>query len=309
MRSLFFFTAILLFISPVLAQNVLAKEEFDAENVRAVTIEGRFCDVYVQSGPKVHFKGIIEGRGEEGDYEILSKIENDELKIEVERRRQGRNRSWGWNNNTRTKLELTIPDGTLLKVDNTSGDLKIVGVNTSEIIIDLTSGDLEMDRVKAKVDIESTSGDLQIDDLEGDLITYSTSGDQEIDNVKGNISVRASSGDIELNGFLGDLEVKTTSGEIYAKRGKGAMAFRSTSGNIDGYGLELTDDLLLRASSGDIEIELVNDISTLNFDLETSSGDLDVGRRSSDKDMYIKEGEDFIWVKGQTTSGNMDFRN
>ena len=307
MRSLLIYSAILLLISPVYSQNILAQEEFDAENVRAVTIEGRFCDVFVQKGSKVHFKGVIEGRGDEGDYRIISNIEGDELKVEVEARRRSRN--WNWNSNFSAKLELTIPPGTLLTVDNTSGDLKIMGVSTSEIIIDLTSGDLEMDRVKAKVDIESTSGDLEIDDLEGDLITYSTSGDQEIDNVVGDVSIRASSGDIELNSFEGDVEVKTTSGEIYAKRGKGAMAFRSTSGNIDGYGLEITDDLLLRASSGDIEIELVNDLSSLNFDLQSSSGDLDVGRRSSEKDLYIKEGEDFFWVKGETTSGNMDFRN
>jgi len=307
MRSLFIFLASLTIIHSTISQNILAEEEFDAENVSSVTIRGAFCDVFVQEGDKVHFEGIIEGRGEKGDYEILSDLDGESLRIEVKRNRRGR--AWNWNTNMRSKLELTLPANTDLTIDNSSGDIKIYGISANNVRIDVTSGDLEMEKITADLDIESTSGDVEIKDLKGRVISSSTSGDQDLRGIIGDVALDASSGDIEIVGFEGKVEIQTTSGEIYAKRGRGAMSFRSTSGNIDGYGLEITDDFYVRASSGDIEIELNTPLSKLNWDLETASGDLDVGSRSAEKDLYIKEGNDLLWVKGETTSGDIDFRN
>ncbi len=288
------------------AQKILASEEFEAENIKSVTVKGAFCDVYVEPGDKVYFKGVIEGKGDEGDYEILSDLDGTDLEIRVDSRRN--NWGWGWNE-LRTKLELRIPSDVELTIDNSSGDIYIDDISPSELNVEASSGDISISKVRGSLEVEATSGDLELRDITGDLLARTTSGDQEIKGIGGSIQTGATSGDIELEDFEGDAEAKTTSGEITVRRGKGAMSFRTTSGNIDGYDLELTDDLLLRASSGDIEIELINDLSQLNFDLESSSGDLEVGSRSSDRDLYIKEGPDYFWVRATTSSGNMDFSN
>ncbi len=292
--------------SQVLSQNVLASEEFEAENVSTVTLRGSFCDVYVETGDKVYFKGIIEGKGREGDYEILSDLDGDQLEIRVQSRRGAR---WGWNWNAQSKLELKIPANTELFIDNSSGDVYVDGISGDRIRLNTSSGDIEASGISGELDVECTSGDIELRDIRANVAVATTSGDIDIQDVEGEISCLATSGDIQLESFVGGTEIRTTSGEIKVKRGKGEMTFRSTSGNIDGYDLELTADLLVRASSGDIEIVLVNDISNLNFELESSSGDLDVGRRSGERDLYIKEGDEFFWVKGLTSSGDMDFRN
>ena len=304
-RFLFSLFLFIEFIQPLKAQKVLASDEFEAENVTSVTVRGEFCDVVIQEGEKVYFRGVIEGRGDTGDYKISSRMDGTRLEITVD----SRNRSWGWNRIQRAKLELTIPAKTDVRVDNTSGDVYASNISGGNTLIETSSGDIEISGANGNLEIEATSGDVEVDEINGNLAIETTSGDQEVRNIQSeSISLKSTSGDIEVSQFSGEMEARTTSGELVIRRGRGVMSFRTTSGNIEGYGLDLTGDLLVKATSGDIELEFVNELDQMNFDLQTSSGNLDVGSRSGERDMYIKRGPVF-WVKGVTTSGNMDFSN
>ncbi|MEQ9303033.1 MAG: hypothetical protein RJQ14_03890, partial [Marinoscillum sp.] len=56
----------------LLSQNILAEHHFEDSGIEEVSISGVFCDVNVTSGDLVIFDGLIEGRGDEGDYVIAS---------------------------------------------------------------------------------------------------------------------------------------------------------------------------------------------------------------------------------------------
>ena len=287
-----------------LAQNVLASEEFEGDNIAEVVIRNTFCDVNLKGGNKLYFKGIIEGRGDEGDFEILTELDGDRLEIIV----SSRSRNWNWNKISRSRLDLTIPEGTEVYIESTSGDTYGRSLSGGEIEIEATSGDVDLSDIKSDVRIDVTSGDIDIEDMEGRLEIASTSGDLDLRVIDGDIRTRSTSGDVEIRIFEGNVQSRTTSGELTITRGKGALSLRTTSGNIEGYDLEITDDLYLEASSGEIEIELINDIEDLNFELESGSGDLRAGRRSGERDLYIKRGDGF-WVRGVTTSGDIDVSN
>lgn len=292
------------FIHVTVGQNVLASEEFEGDNISKVVIRNTFCDVNLEGGNKLYFKGVIEGRGNEGDFEILTELDEDRLEIVV----RSRNRSWNWNKISRARLDLTLPAGTDLSIESSSGDTYGRSLSGSEIEIEATSGDIDLSDINADVRIDVTSGDIEIDDMTGRLEIESTSGDLELTGIDGDIRTRCTSGDVEIRQFSGDIQSRTTSGELTVSRGKGALSLRTSSGNIEGYDIEITGDLYLEATSGEIEIELVNEIDDLNFELETASGDLRAGRRTSEKDLYTKRGDGF-WVKGVTTSGDIDITN
>ncbi len=288
----------------LLAQDELASHEFEAKDVKMVTLEGVFCDIYVEQGDKVYFKGKIEGRGDRGDYEIKSRLDGDRVEIWVDSRS---NRGWG-SRISYSKLELTVPADTELRIKNTSGDIYMRGVSGRSMKVSSTSGDIELSDMAGPLEVSCTSGDIEIDDIVGELEAGTTSGDIEVSGLQGDSEVGSTSGDIEIVNFQGDLWAHATSGEIDLRRGRGALKLKTTSGNIDGYGLEITGDIELRASSGDISLELTNDLRDLNFDLESSSGDLRVGSRRADDEMYIKNGDGF-WVRGETSSGDLDITN
>lgn len=287
---------------PSLAQNTLAKAELVAENVDEVKVEGSFVDVYVNTGDRVYFKGEITGSGEEGDYSFETEIVGKTLVIRVDRKT---NRSWRNYRITESRMDITITDGVKLDIDNSSGDVFVANLRASESKIEATSGDITLKSIVANLNVETSSGDISIDGLIGDSEIESTSGDQEIFNSKGNIETRASSGDITISGFKGKIEVQATSGDIEIRKGVGAIKARTTSGEIDGYGIELTANAYFDATSGNVEIDFVNDLEDLSFDLTATSGDLEVGNRSGEKRLVIDRGG--IKVTGTTSSGDQEY--
>ncbi len=301
MKKLFFVLTIFICI-PSIAQNVLAKAELEAENVNEVRVDGSFVDVYVNTGDRVYFKGKITGSGDEGDYRFDTEIVGRTLVIKVDRKTD---RSWRNYRITESRIDITIIDGVKLDIDNSSGDVYVANLRASESKIEATSGDISLKSIVANLNVETSSGDISIDGLTGDSEIESTSGDQEIYNSKGNIETRASSGDITISGFDGKIEVQATSGDIEIRKGVGAIKARTSSGNIDGYGIELTANAYFDATSGNVEIDFVNDLADLSFDLTATSGDLEVGSRSGEKRLVIDRGG--IKVTGTTSSGDQEY--
>lgn len=287
---------------PAVSQNTLAKAELEAENVDEVRIEGSFVDVYVNKGDKVYFKGIISGSGDEGDYRFETDIVGKTLVIRVDRQRD---KSWKNYRINESRIDLTIIDGVKLDIDNSSGDVNVANLRASSSKIEASSGDITLRSIVANLEVETSSGDIDIDGLTGDSEIESTSGDQDIFNTKGNIETRASSGDITISGFNGKIKVQATSGDVEIRKGVGAIRARTSSGNIDGYAIELNDNCYFDATSGDIEIDFVNDLDDLSFDLTATSGDLEVGNRSGEKRLVIERGG--IKITGTTSSGNQEY--
>ncbi|WP_420575219.1 DUF4097 family beta strand repeat-containing protein [Ekhidna sp.] len=284
------------------SQNVLAKAELEAENVDEVRLEGSFVDVYVNTGERVYFKGKITGSGDEGDYRFETDIVGKTLVIRVDRKS---NRNWRNYRISESRIDLTITDGVKLDIDNSSGDVNVANLRASSSNIEATSGDITLRSIVANLNVETSSGDIDIDGLTGDSEIESTSGDQEIYNSRGNIETRASSGDITISGFNGKIEIQATSGDVDVRKGVGALKIRTSSGEIDGYGIEVNDNCYFDATSGNIEMDFVNDLDDLSFDLTATSGDLEVGNRSGEKRLVIDRGG--IKITGTTSSGDQEY--
>jgi len=304
MKTLAFLLSCSFFLN-LSAQNVIAKAELEAENVDEVRVEGSFVDVYVNTGDKVYFKGIIEGNLDEGDYRFDTEIVGSTLVVKViyEKNR------YNWKNNrlTESRIDITIKDGVSLDIDNSSGDVNVANLRASESRIEATSGDITLKSIVANLKVETSSGDIDVEGLIGDSEIESTSGDQDLYDLKGNIETRASSGDITVKNFDGSLDIEATSGDVEIRGGKGSLKVRTSSGNIDGNEIELTGNAYFDATSGDVEIDFKNDLNDLSFDLSATSGDLEVGSRSAEKRLLIDRGG--YKVIGVTSSGDQEYDN
>jgi DUF4097 and DUF4098 domain-containing protein YvlB len=301
MKYLFILASILIG-SNVIAQNIIASAELEAQNINEVRVEGSFCDVYVQQGDRNYLNAVIRGKGDKGDYEFDTEISGSTLVVKVLRKERS---SWRGYNINESKIELTVLNGVKLDIENSSGDVFVKDVDLEDSEIETTSGDISIKRIKANLEVESSSGDISINDLVGDLEMQSTSGDQRIYTAEGNIDTRSSSGDITLSGFSGDIEISATSGDVELRGGIGTLNIETSSGNIEGSDVELNGDAYLKATSGDIEIDFVNDIDDLSFDLTATSGDLDVGNKAGEKKLYINRGG--FRIVGVTSSGDQEY--
>lgn len=285
------------------AQNVMAKAELEAENVDEVRVEGSFVDVYVKSGEKVYFSGIIEGNGDDDDYRFEADIVGSTLVVKV----VSSNKSYNLKNRriTESRIDITVKDGVKLDIDNSSGDINVANLRAAESKIEASSGDVTLRSIVANLEVETSSGDIDIDGLVGDSEIESTSGDQSLYDLKGDIRTQASSGDITVSKFDGSLDIEATSGDIQLRGGEGSLEVRTTSGEIEGRDILLTGDASFDATSGDVEIDFENDLDDLSFDLRATSGDLEVGNRSAEKRLLIERGG--YKVSGVTSSGDQEY--
>ena len=129
------------------AQNIIAEAELKAENVNEVSVEGYFVDVYVTRGDEVYFKGIIKGNGEEGDYRFDTDIVGSTLMIKVT---NTRNRySWKNYRTQDSRIDITIPEGVALDIDNSSGDINVANLRATESTIEASSGDITLKSIFA----------------------------------------------------------------------------------------------------------------------------------------------------------------
>jgi lia operon protein LiaG len=285
------------------AQTVLASAELEAQNVNEVRIDGSFVDVYVKNGDRNYFKGEINGSGEKGDYRFDTEIVGSTLVIKVVRERSSN--SWKGYSIRESRIDLTIKDGVSLDIDNSSGDIYVANLRASKSRIEATSGDIKLRSIVSNLKVETSSGDIDIDGLTGDSDIESTSGDQNLTNVRGNIETQSSSGDIDIINFSGSVDITATSGDVEIRGGIGTIRAQTSSGNIVGRNIELTGNANFKATSGDVEIDFENNINDLSFDLTATSGNLNVGSKSSSKRLMIDRGG--FKVTGVTSSGDQEY--
>lgn len=221
-------------------------------------------------------------------------------------------------------LNVQIPAGIpVIKIDNTSGELCILGIQTQELETQCTSGDLRIeDVVCKKFSGKTQSGDVEVSgiamqlDEDTEIKIRTTSGDLEAREISATkVCLQTSSGDVSAERLkAGQLKVQTASGEQELRDVVCDSAeLRAGSGDIE---VEDIRGRELNAEAGSGEVELQADMEA--FDVKTGSGDieLEVSARARKIHMIAGSGEinlDMSKIKGasivsRTGSGDMNIR-
>ncbi|MEU4422820.1 DUF4097 family beta strand repeat-containing protein [Actinoplanes sp. NPDC024001] len=108
--------------------------------------------------------------------------------------------------------EITAPAGVAVRGELTAGDLTLAG--TGPVDLELTSGDVMVERATGAVKVKATSGDVTV--IGGTGVTVDTkSGDLMVDDVTGPLTARATSGDMTLRlAAPSSVTASLTSGDI-----------------------------------------------------------------------------------------------
>ena len=115
-------------------------------------------------------------------------------------------------------LEVEVPRGIAVVVDDSSGDADISGLASVEISD--SSGDVEISDIDGDVSVKDSSGDIEVERVGGNLwIVNDSAGDGEVEGVEGSVRVEAdSSGDLEFTNVGMDVLVeRDSSGDIVAR--------------------------------------------------------------------------------------------
>lgn len=212
-------------------------------------------------------------------------------------------KNWGGNLKAQTlsgdivgEMDLKLEESAIFAAGSTSGEIELPFLKAGEVQISTTSGDISVDLVKGKGAFSSTSGEITLFTETGDCDISTVSGDIQVESLNGNFRLSTNSGDIRIGGVIGSGKASTTSGEI-------GLQFA-----------ELTGDLTISSTSGNVDLAWPVD-TAVRFEAGTTSGEINTffdGSLSFNKKGNQASGSygagTSHMVEISTTSGDVDVR-
>lgn len=111
----------------------------------------------------------------------------------------------GMSSNARIDLEISVPAGTAVEIDDGSGSIDVAGV-AADVSIDDGSGSIEV-RGVANVSIDDGSGSIDVSSAAGDVSIVDGSGGIEVRSVTGSVTIDDGSGSIKVSDVEQDLTI------------------------------------------------------------------------------------------------------
>lgn len=128
---------------------------------------------------------------------------------------------WGGRNYARIDLEVAVPMGLDVRVEDGSGSMALSGVG--QVHVKDGSGELRV-RDAAEVVVEDGSGSLQIEDVAGNV---------EIEDGSGSLRVREVAGNVEVSDGSGSIEIEAVGGTVIVDgMGSGGLSVRDVEGDL-----------------------------------------------------------------------------
>lgn len=274
------------------------------EGINSIEIESSFLDVNyqgVENAEAVELTAALESN-RPGRYTIEYRVEEDKLVVYVERHGNG-------TGNHRGYINLTGPVAMKMDIEAGSGNIRVQRIESSKFSFEGGSGNLDLGQIKAdEMVLKISSGKIDADDLVGNVALEISSGDARVTGLDGDIHAVGSSGNFTFTNISGKVNSSLNSGNGNLTSVQEIGKLKISFGNYTVSDSYLGPNTVLEGNSGNFKIQTDSDLREFNFDLKTSSGNLQVGESKSSKELKIDNGSPYT-VSGVVSSGNIEIRN
>lgn len=214
----------------------------DADNIRTLALDTGSGYLDITSSPgsidiEVHARACTDSRRRLDEMDVLYQRRGDNWNVETE---TGNARGgislfslFDFNSHARIEMDVRVPAGLVLDIDDGSGAINVRGV-TGELRISDGSGGIGISNVTGPVDIDDGSGEVDIRDVNGRIRVNDGSGSITIMRTMG-VTVRDGSGSITIRDIEGNVHIPDDgSGSIRIERISGNVTIENDgSGSID----------------------------------------------------------------------------
>ena len=224
-------------------------------------------------------------------------------------------------------IKIYVTEDQYADIQSSSGGIEIDDVNIGGIIYS-NSGGLSINRSEAdSIDIKVSSGRTILENIKYNSIkTDQDSGKFVISNCEaGTINSKSTSGGVEFENVTADsIDVNVTSGGIdFTNVDAKSANLESTSGSVNLEGCEITDltgdsnsggfkaqetkidTANVKVTSGGLRLDLIGDVNDYDFDLNVSSGSVNVNDEKKSSGYLVDTGKDKK-ITAKTNSGSIN---
>lgn len=182
----------------------------------------------VQGLDKITLKAtiVVPDKDEEAARKIIEKrmvlsLERDGDRAEL--KADFKEGLMGWGSSGYIALEVHVPQGMAVNIDDGSGSLEVIDV-AGDVTIDDGSGSIDVRNV-ASLRIDDGSGSIKVMTASGDVSIVDGSGSITVKHVSGSVSVDDGSGSITVSDVENDL--------IIVDDGSGSLNYSDVRGTVD----------------------------------------------------------------------------
>lgn len=305
------------------------------DGIKRLEINSSSADINIlsDSGNQVSFKGDIklESHGiviGKSNYKIIYERKDSLLKISFVNMPKTKVVIILGSVDREAILNFKIPDGIDLTVNNSCGNVFVKGLKGKLLQIHTFSGDIIAEDINTNLKLESGLGNLTATNIKGDikanigsgdlLITHqegntevlTSLGNQQFINISGKLNTQCNSGDIKIINMSGNTFIRSGLGNISLNTFKGNPIINVASGNVTGKNVELVDSMEVAVMYGNINMNLLNNINTLSFDLHSKFGKINIEKDGQklegERRLFLKDGN--VLVKCSTEAGIQLYR-
>ena len=224
-------------------------------------------------------------------------------------------------------IKIYVTEDQYADIQSSSGGIEIDDVNIGGII-DSNSGGLSINGSEAdSIDIKVSSGRTVLENIKYNTIkTNQSSGKFILSNCEaGTINSKSISGGVEFENVTADsIDVNVTSGGIdFTNVDAKSANLESTSGSVNLEGCEITDltgnsnsggfkaqetkidTANVKVTSGGLRLDLIGDVNDYDFDLNVSSGSVNVNDEKKSSGYLVDTGKDKK-ITAKTNSGSIN---
>jgi hypothetical protein len=159
----------------------------------------------------------------------------------------------------------------------------------------------------AEIAAETSSGRLRISGSASRQVQARTvSGDLLLSDISASVQGRTISGTLEARRLQGEASLSSVSGRLILRDLRGPCEATSVSGDIDAEDILLDREGLFKTVSGDISVNLRNNLEEMRYDLSTVSGLMTVGTLRAARGLRMGSGP--VLLRGETISGSQSYR-
>lgn len=205
----------------------------------------------------------------------------------------------------RGTLVFHVPANIDVGIETTTGDARVVGIARAELRVRTTTGSIMLDDTNGSLFARSTTGAIEVLGSSGELEMDSTTGSLEIDDFEGTITSSSTTGRHHYEEIVGQIDARSTTGRIEFSDVTARLRVRTSTGSQTGRGVLLTENSSFEATTGSIDIDLVNNLDDLEFDLSSTTGSLRVGDERSQRRLFF--GGSGVEVNASTSTGSQRF--
>lgn len=205
--------------------------ELDADGITALKIDAGAGSMKVRGydgADSISVTATIQV--EEGDEDEALEFIEKNLVLSLERdgdtavlRAHFRDGSWLNDINAGVALDVNMPMGMSLDIDDSSGSIKVRNTE-ADVRIDDSSGSIKVTNVAA-LTIDDSSGSIEVTDADGDVQIVDRSGSISVEGVSGNVRISDGSGSIRVNDVEKDV--------IIEEDGSGGLSVTNVRGRVE----------------------------------------------------------------------------